>query len=905
MMNSTQGYLCYWGKTNKADDKNLEHYHLLAWHCLDVAACGYLIVRDNLFGAKEILNECGLKPDEAETWLAWLLACHDIGKFARGFQRYAAFPDTPLVNAIPGITASERHDTLGFYVWRKIREQWLAGKHNNLLPKVTGERKNYNTALDLWLSISLGHHGMPPDTTSKQCANAFDDSDLIAVSYYFEDLTSLFPLTLPDSWQKKEKVVIKTLRKHSWFFAGLATLADWMGSDTTFFAFVERPMALAEYWPLACEKAQRALQRLPVLSSVQPYLNHQTLFPFIQQLTPLQQRAAVLDITPAGPQMAILEDVTGAGKTEAALILTHRLLSSGKGKGIFVGLPTMATANAMYQRLATAYRGMFGDDTHPSLMLAHGGRHMSDAFRRSLWQPAALGEETYSAVDNSAAAECHAWFADSRKKALLAEVGVGTLDQLLMSVMPFRHQSLRLSGMRNKVLVLDEVHAYDGYMVKLLEGLLRFHAAQGGSAIILSATLPANLRENLLAAFNEGAGFDPVVPTDAPQYPWLSHLSAAGLHEYPIATRPEVQRSVAINWLHHPDDVFAIIQQKVAAGECVCWIRNTVDEACAAFQQLEEDGRILPENRLLFHSRFAFVDRMTIEAATLAWFGKSAPVESRQGKVLVATQVVEQSLDLDFDCMISDLAPVDLLIQRAGRLQRHIRDAQGRVKATLPDERLPPVLHILAPPWQDQPDADWLGETLRGSGFVYPDHACLWRTQGLLREFGEIRMPEGARQLVEGVYQPDVAIPEALRDSADTELGKRYCNRSVAAQNLLQHGKGYDRDATERSWGDEKVSTRLGEEGVELFLAWCGDDGVLQPVADCPEFGWEKSLCQVRLSWWQKHRAQFVCPDETVLALFRKQQHRPLAQVVLVSPEGEAAYYSKRLGFICETVKES
>lgn len=129
-------------------------------------------------------------------------------------------------------------------------------------------------------------------------------------------------------------------------------------------------------------------------------------------------------------------------------------------------------------------------------------------------------------------------YADSRKKALLAEIGVGTLDQLLMAVMPFRHQSLRLLGMRDKVLLLDEVHAYDGYMVRLLEGLLRFHAAQGGSAVVLSATLPVSLREKLLAAFNAGAGYAASVLQQS-DYPLLSHLSAAGLSEQRLATRPK------------------------------------------------------------------------------------------------------------------------------------------------------------------------------------------------------------------------------------------------------------------------------------------------------------------------------------------------------------------------------
>ncbi len=244
-----------------------------------------------------------------------------------------------------------------------------------------------------------------------------------------------------------------------------------------------------------------------------------------------------------------------------------------------------------------------------------------------------------------------------------------------MAVMPFRHQSLRLLGMRDKILLLDEVHAYDGYMVKLLEGLLRFHAAQGGSAIILSATLPAALREKLLNAFSDGAEFMSAGGSDNAGYPWLSHLTSSGLLEQPLATRPEVQRTVAVNWIQQRQEALDIIYRVVATGQCICWIRNTVDDALDTYQQLLHEGIVPEQDLLLFHSRFAFIDRIAIENKTLNWFGNNAPVSERRGKVLIATQVVEQSLDLDFDWMITDLAPIDLLIQRAGRLQRHIRDA--------------------------------------------------------------------------------------------------------------------------------------------------------------------------------------------------------------------------------------
>lgn len=688
-------YLCYWGKTDKSTENITCNYHLLAYHCLDVAACGEYIIKNNTFNSCNILKECNISGTNAENWIIWFLASHDIGKFARGFQKYAEFPDSPLVSPISGVSAFERHDSLGFYLWGKLFEAWSSGSNEIIAGIEPENRARFESALNSWMLISTGHHGIPPDTMKNRSSLAFTDEDIVAATHYLEALSELFPFTLPQEW--KTKAGRKCLKQHSWFFAGLVTLADWMGSDESQFPLLSSAMPLKDYWPLACEKAQQAILRMPPLSQHSHYQDHRALFPFIQTLTPLQQRASELDISAPGAQLVVLEDVTGAGKTEAALILTHRLMSANKGHGLYVGLPTMATANAMYQRLASAYHALFTDESRPSLILAHGGREMSDSFRQSIWQPTENIAEDYARDDGNATTECHTWFADSRKKALLAEVGVGTLDQLLMAVMPFRHQSLRLLGMRDKILLLDEVHAYDGYMVKLLEGLLRFHAAQGGSAIILSATLPAALREKLLNAFSDGAEFMSAGGSDNAGYPWLSHLTSSGLLEQPLATRPEVQRTVAVNWIQQRQEALDIIYRVVATGQCICWIRNTVDDALDTYQQLLHEGIVPEQDLLLFHSRFAFIDRIAIENKTLNWFGNNAPVSERRGKVLIATQVVEQSLDLDFDWMITDLAPIDLLIQRAGRLQRHIRDAHGQRKSTLPDERQPPVLHISGP----------------------------------------------------------------------------------------------------------------------------------------------------------------------------------------------------------------
>lgn len=464
-------------------------------------------------------------------------------------------------------------------------------------------------------------------------------------------------------------------------------------------------------------------------------------------------------------------------------------------------------------------------------------------------------------------------------------------------LMPIRHQSLRLVGMRNKVLLLDEVHANDSYKVRLLEGLLRFHAASGGSAIVLSTTLPAGLRIKLQTAFSEGAGFRYSPPTLDAGYPWLTHLSSAGLHEQQLATRSEVQRCVGINRLEACEDAQKIINDAISHGRSLCWVRNTVDDALSAFRALTRERTIPADHILLFHSRFIFQNRMEIEEKTLDWFGKASSAEKRKGKVLIATQVIEQSLDLDFDCMISDLTPVDLLIQRAGRLQRHIRDEHGNFKSVLPDERPRPVLHVLAPEWQEQAEPGGLGEELKETGYVYPDHARLWLTQALLRQYGQIRMPEDARALVDGVYEPTLSPPAGLETISDDVYATLLSHRAVATQNLFQRERGYDRESSDFFWDEgREFSTRLGERSVDVFLAWLDKQRQLQAVTNDSDFPWEKIRVQVRLSWWNKHIDSFRRPEPVQLDAFRQQQRRTDIQVVLVSEAGEADYYSQQQG---------
>ncbi|MEE4482710.1 CRISPR-associated helicase Cas3' [Serratia ficaria] len=884
-------YFRYWGKAKKIDLPEGDDYHLLAYHCLDVAACGYQLVIDNRFHAADILAPLGFSRTEGAYWFAFFLVMHDIGKFARGFQKLYPHNHPELVPDA-GKIYPLRHDSLGYWLLNHyILPRWQE-EDISLLPGNENKRQ-WAKSVDIWLQVVTGHHGSPPDTASG--ALAFTREDMLAAEAYLLAIRQVFPETCFPP-QFADKAWRRSLKKQSWLLAGLAVLADWLGSNQRYFPFVASPMLLADYWQQSQRQAREGVASLPPATAVNTRYEYQNIFPFIKKLTPLQRYADEADIGADGGQLFILEDVTGAGKMEAALILANRLMAQGKADGLYVGLPTMATANAMYQRLADAYHALFQPASRPSLVLAHGASKMSKAFSQSVWQGDNAGQLRYDTAESSASSECNSWFADSRKKALLAEVGVGTLDQLLMAAMPYRHQSLRLLGINHKVLILDEVHAYDSYMVRLLEGLLYFHAAQGGSAIILSATLPYSLRCKLLGAFARGAEWPAPMPVQDAGYPWVSHLHEQNLMEKQLATRAEVQRSVSVSWLTQLEDALNMIEQAVAKQRCICWIRNSVDDAMLVYRQLQLRGKVPAEALLLFHSRFAFVDRLRVEQKTLDWFGKHADPQVRRGKVLIATQVIEQSLDIDLDMMISDLAPIDLLIQRAGRLQRHIRDENGKTDGMTKDARSSPVLSIFAPEWQPNAQEDWLGEALRNTSYVYPDHACLWRTQAILRELKGITMPEQARTLVESVYEGSIEAPPALLAVEDKVYGARLGERMAAGQNVLSRDKGYDRRASSTLWSPAaELTTRLGEETLDIYLAHRTEEGI-EPYAGGDEFPWEKSRVQVRENWWRKNCSDLPQLSAQELEEFRQRQHRPLGVVLLLEPDCD--YYHQALGLL-------
>ncbi len=847
-MNEVRTHHRYWGKA----EKHGARFHLLPYHCLDVAAVGHSLLVKNTSLRRKFRAITGLDDGTCIRWLTISLALHDIGKFSENFQNLR--PD--LLEHLQGKNSVKsydvRHDSLGNLLW--IDHLWNAVENNeiNLFPEITDDFGDWQDVFKTILKAFTGHHGKPPDLSGNNNMRLLFDryfgcDDALAANEFVRDLGVLFPL-MPESENITYSFEIEEeMQKASWLMAGFAVLCDWIGSNENWFSYHERPIPLIDYWQNhALPQAETALREARVgrPEVMNENVSFAGIFPEFQP-TPLQRYVGECPIAET-PQLFILEDVTGSGKTEAALLLAGRLMAAGLGDGLFMALPTMATSNSMYDRFADVYRQLYAAEATPSLVLAHAARHLSAPFMASVAVPGEGRINKDATEEETASAQCSAWLADNRKRALLAEVGVGTIDQALLAILPARFQSLRLFGLVGHVLIVDEVHAYDSYMNKLLKTLLTFHAAFGGSAILLSATLPRHIRRELIGAFAQGLGEQEMPSEINNPYPLATGFSSElGLTEIAIEATSQHQRCVEVRITPEQDEVERLIGDAFSEGKCVCWIRNTVHDALAGYAYLKEK---IPTAKIsLFHARFAMGDRLEIENTVTNTFGKKSGEGDRKSQVLIATQVVEQSLDLDFDLLISDLAPMDLLIQRAGRLHRHPRDEKGNTLAGGIDRREPPTMIIHGPIPDSDDLGDWYESVFPKAAFVYPSHGCLWLTAKLLVEKGVLKTPDDSRELIEAVFSERVdEIPEPLRKRDREAEAKRQAESSLAHINMLKLDEGYS--ATINQWRDDtRTPTRLG--GLETTVRLARWDGTsLSPWCSRGDFPWEMSQVNLRSS---------------------------------------------------------
>ena len=797
----TEGLYEFWGKARPPTDDGPQ-WHPLVFHCVDVAAVGYTLLREHPLLRRRLATLMGMGDEQLLPLAGYLLALHDIGKFAKRFQSKVPHRRPSCFDGEP-YERSYDHAAGGMSLYSKERD--LFGLHSDT-------HRSWRPLV----SAVTGHHGTPPSGESHDIRPLFGKAGVAAARSFAAEMRTLFGL--PDKLN-----IARRCEPASYALAGLAVLSDWVGSKVEWFPYQDLALVadLRSYWHSAQERAKDALRKSGVLPA-RPRaegLSYNDLFN--GEPSPMQQWAHSVDL-PDGPALFMIEDETGSGKTEAALMLAHRLMAAGKANGLYMALPTMATANAMFTRLEDVHQKLFADGEFPSVVLAHGARKTHDGFRAAM-DIGARREEPFGQTesDETASSACAAWIADDRRRSFLADIGAGTVDQALLAILPSKHQSLRLLGLMRNVLILDEVHAYDAYMQHEIEALLRFQSALGGSAILLSATLPKVIRRRLGNAFVSGLRAEPHESALSSDYPLASVHTGGSLRQFSVAGRADRSRRVPVRLLRSVPEALEKVAQAAKKGASVLYIRNTVDDALEARAELE---RGLDATRVdLFHARFALTDRLAIEERVLATFGKSGTAQQRHGKVLVATQVVEQSLDLDFDVLVTDLAPIDLLIQRAGRLWRHERGARPT----------PLELMVVSPLAIPDADESWYQGLFPRAAFVYKAHALLWLTAKVLEDEGAIVSPTRLRTLIERVYAEDVDVPSGLMENLLHTQGANSAERGIANTATLNLTAGYTRPGgawnkdvptVTRIADDEHVTLRLARWQAGAWVPYAHDD---------------------------------------------------------------------------------
>lgn len=783
----------FWGKLER-DPKTTEivEWHPLIDHCADVAACAAVLLslptwRRRLahFCRREDLDEITCAR------LAVLAALHDIGKFNLGFQAKG--------RAELGATAGHVKEAIG-----------AIGKDVLRSLDPLGEWGDGTTGL---LVAAICHHGRPYSfhTASYEPAlwnsrNGLNPQD--GVNRLLAAISVWFPLAFsPQGSNLPENAGFE----HA--YAGLVMLADWIGSDKSIFAYSMRGEGdrmefardaathfVAEGW-LDIDDTRRAdgTDRNAFVRIAEP------------EYDPNPAQKSILDLpSDTDGSITILESETGSGKTEAALARFVTLFSAGLVDGMYFALPTRTAATQMYRRVFAAMQRAFNKP--PPVVLAVPGYLRVDDVKGE--RKLASFEVLWS--DRPEDRFRHrAWAGEGPKRYLAGCIVIGTIDQVLLSSLRVGHAHLRATALLRQLLVVDEVHASDAYMTRVLEDVLARHVGAGGHALLLSATLGGEARARLLRPGEHAPPPDFDEAITAP-YPLISHRGAT---EFAVAVKedghPRIVRVETEPWLEDPDRVATVALDAARSGAKVLIIKNTVVDCLETQRCLERIANANGVPELLFtcagaiaphHARFARADREKLDKALEERFGGD---RSKDGCVLVATQTVQQSLDLDADFLLTDLCPMDVLLQRIGRLHRHSRARPSgfetaHAKIAVPANRDLGVL---------------LGEQgkarhHRGLGTVYPDLRALEATWRLLEETSNWQIPEMNRALVERSIH-SIAL-DAISASggghwpahAQRTLGTQRGEARQADLNLVDWTQPYS--ATTFS-DDERVPTRLGD----------------------------------------------------------------------------------------------
>ena len=818
----------FWAKAWPYRQRAPSRIHLLEHHLADVGACLEAVLAQPTV-RRRLAHVAGWD-DLDETTVARLCvfaALHDIGKVNVGFQtqvwEHSALGDRSSVqraghtlDLVPVLVRDDL-DTFGWF-FEALRWDELCAWDD-----LGGE-----VVSDL-LVATLSHHGLPLPLEGGRAANPmawrpFGDLDPEA---YVRRVGGLVRDWFPAAWTRAAPPLpAEPAFQH--MFLGLCTLADWLGSNERWFPYNSEPDG--HYIDTARDRARWAVAECGIDIDAQRRAvrlrgdlpGFQDLFGF-PVANAIQHKAAIE--TPLHKRLVIVESETGSGKTEAALWRFARLFDANRVDGLYFALPTRAAALQIYERVRRFVSAGFPTGApSPEVVLAVPGYVRSgDASGRMLQH-----YEVWWDDHPDDAIRGRRWAAEHAKRYLAAQIAVGTVDQAMLSVLKVKHSHMRAACLARNLLVVDEVHASDTYMGAILRALLDAHLGSGGYALLMSATLGSVARRRWLAAGgNRGAEDLPLEEAIGCSYPAVS--TPVGSGERMVATaRNGPDKSVRIKGMplmEQFDEVALYALEVAREGARVLIIRNTVGHALRTQEALEFAAQVR-DRGLLFgrrgvlaphHGRFAAGDRRELDRLVEEGLGKDRQRRG-SGLVVVGTQTLEQSLDIDADLLLTDLCPADVLLQRIGRLHRHVRSDR-------PEGYRNPVCVVLLPGVGDL--TPLLERGVNGlNQFVYLDLRILEATRRLVARRAEWRIPEMNRDLVEHATHPTAldAITKELgggwRHHARQVEGVELADGLTAQHVIVARDKSFcagNRDVVFGSM-EGKIRTRLGDEGIDIDL---------------------------------------------------------------------------------------
>jgi CRISPR-associated endonuclease/helicase Cas3 len=667
-----------------------------------------------------------------------------------------------------------------------------------------------------WLQITWSHHGRPVSVEQPD-KNLWPGDSLQRLSRVLGWARQWYPDAFENDAPPFESAPVQHL------FNGALTLADWIGSDTNLFKMDPGRTNPDD----AIEKARGlALDALKDVGLTVSRNLDSSLITILDGNEPydIQEALQSLPTSPEGT-LTVLESATGSGKTEGALGRYAHLLEKERVDSMYFAVPTRAAAKELHGRIKDARDRMFGENG-PQVHLAVPGYLKVDDVEGTRFGWQVRWDEDVGR---------RGWAAESSKRYTASPIAVGTIDQVLMSTLKASHPHLRLAGLARSFLVVDEVHASSTYMNELLQRVLSLHHDMGGHALLMSATLGAEARAEFTG--EDVPDFDNAKDQE---YPRLTHVKGGTIVDLDQPNAPgENKKDVSFSlkgWMRTPKSIARCAEAAAADGAHVLVIRNTVKACQSLFEEIDEqyalqieyEGREIPTPH---HSRYCAADRETLDDRVEAVYGKHEINENGETRIVrptdgsvvtVATQTVEQSLDIDADLLITDLCPMDVLLQRIGRLHRHDREEQR------PSEYDDPHCIVLTPTAPDiqttiDPESG-TGYPGPGLGSVYGDLRMIEATWNALkkraRSQSSLSIPDENRTLVEEATHPDqlsaIASEEAWEVHAQAVRESEREDVMHALNNVIERRQPFlDRD---NQFSGEHPKTRLGDEGIVVAL---------------------------------------------------------------------------------------